>query len=541
MKKSVFLLLSGIFLLSSCGNTVKEETPSETGISATTVTETTESVETAESKSDASEEPDTQTTSPAANIEETTIVDDENVCIVSKLIDYSFAYPQMSLSITNKSDYTLYITPYINVNDYISSYGNSLYHTYYLLKPGEEKTESLNIFFDSEDDTDGPNWYSAINNPNEIDKIEIQFAIRSEEQENKGQVNIDFTSYPAVNYCTDPVLISTDSEEDSTIDPSGIEIANNDGIKVQFVTLATQNNNCGIIFFIDNSSDSNYLISSTESYVGDTLIPYNDNMYSGADYGLLYDAFGGKTPIFLNYYPAHKKGYIVLPVNADSVVNADTAQINFIFSPIKENLYEYNAIEWDGRMSNEKKEIIDEIKNGVTVKSSFDLSSSQSTESASTNNDHKRKRDASNWIDNSSDYDFNLVSEEIDGNPCNDATFFIAAMHDICGITLNKDNLTDLGGSYTYKATDDFYTTDGLTHPNDGIARHWQLTIKPKEGQSMEELQKNWDAALEENGYRQWGKKPSSFGWDGSSNQYRVSIYITYTDEQIFFAATGNY
>ena len=110
-------------------------------------------------------------------------------------------------------------------------------------------------------------------------------------------------------------------------------------------------------------------------------------MDSGADYGLLYDAFDGKTPIFLNYYPAHKKGYIVLPIEADSEFNVDTAQINFMFSPIKENLYEYSAIEWDGRMANEKKEITDEIKNGITVNSSFDLSSAQNTKADSQSNE----------------------------------------------------------------------------------------------------------------------------------------------------------
>ncbi|MGO5167577.1 hypothetical protein ACTQ5P_04525 [Bacillota bacterium LCP21S3_G6] len=336
-------------------------------------------------------------------------------------------------------------------------------------------------------------------------------------------MNIDLVEYPEFCYKTDNVEITTDAAEIEDNILSGTEILNQNGLNLQFLKVATKNDEEALIFFADNQSDKNYLIASDNVSVDGTVLnPVAESLQnSNIEGSLLDDAFPDKSLFFASYIPSGKKGYVVMKVPSGAIKSSSSeAAIEFGLVPLEEDLYEYEVLRADGRLEDLKNAITTEFRNVEIIERSFSLTGSST---ASVNN--AQSSSVGNFFNNSTDYNFNLVENGKNGKATDPDYFLSAVLNDVFEINIDDAKLSEICNEYSYRATDDVFSDNGSASAGDGFARNWYIQIGPAADQSTESFYKFWDEIFEENGYDQY-TSGSTKGW----STVHENFYFTATE-----------
>lgn len=451
----------------------------------------------------------------------TTLIDDEHLLAIAENLDYSTGYPKLNMSFQNKSDDAISVFVNMTVNDYVRCYGNEIYRDYVYLDKGESIEEAVNVFNYAVNGE--KSWYPEIQDPNVIHKVDISLSIQSYKTLYEGSTNIDFVEYPEFCYKTDNVEITTDATENEDKILSGTEILNQNGLNLQFLKVATENDAEALIFFADNQSDKNYLIASDNVSVDGTVLnPVAESLQdSNIKFSLLDDAFPDKSLFFASYIPSGKKGYVVMKVPSGAIKSSSSkAVIEFGLVPLEEDLYEYEVLRADGRLEDLKNAITTEFRNVEIIERSFSLTGSST---ASVNN--AQSSSVGNFFNNSTDYNFNLVENGKNGKATDSDYFLSAVLNDVFEIDIDDVKLSEICGEYSYSATDDVFSDNGSASAGDGFARNWYIQIGPAADQSTESFYKFWDEIFEENGYDQY-TSGSTKGW----STVHENFYFTATE-----------
>lgn len=467
---------------------------------------------------DAAEE---KNTPEEPEIPTTTLIDDEHLLAIAENLDYSTGYPKLNMSFQNKSDDAISVFVNMTVNDYVRCYGNQIYRDRIYLDKGESIEEAVDVINYAVNGEES--WYPEIQDPNVIHKVDISLSIQSYKTLFEGIMNIDLVEYPEFCYKTDNVEITTDAAEIEDNILSGTEILNQNGLNLQFLKVATKNDEEALIFFADNQSDKNYLIASDNVSVDGTVLnPVAESLQnSNIEGSLLDDAFPDKSLFFASYIPSGKKGYVVMKVPSGAIKSSSSeAAIEFGLVPLEEDLYEYEVLRADGRLEDLKNAITTEFRNVEIIERSFSLTGSST---ASVNN--AQSSSVGNFFNNSTDYNFNLVENGKNGKATDPDYFLSAVLNDVFEINIDDAKLSEICNEYSYRATDDVFSDNGSASAGDGFARNWYVQIGPAADQSTESFYKFWDEIFEENGYDQY-TSGSTKGW----STVHENFYFTATE-----------
>ena len=468
---------------------------------------------------DAAEE---KNTPEEPEIPTTTLIDDEHLLAIVENLDYSTGYPKLNMSFQNKSDDAISVFVNMTVNDYVRCYGNQIYRDRVYLDKGESIEEAVDVINYAVNGEES--WYPEIQDPNVIHKVDISLSIQSYKTLFEGIMNIDLVEYPEFCYKTNNVEITTDAAEIEDNILSGTEILNQNGLNLQFLKVATKNDEEALIFFADNQSDKNYLIASDNVSVDGTVLnPVAESLQnSNIEGSLLDDAFPDKSLFFASYIPSGKKGYVVMKVPSGAIKSSSSeAAIEFGLVPLEEDLYEYEVLRADGRLEDLKNAITTEFRNVEIIERSFSLTGSST---ASVNN--AQSSSVGNFFNNSTDYNFNLVENGKNGKATDPDYFLSAVLNDVFEINIDDAKLSEICNEYSYRATDDVFSDNGSASAGDGFARNWYVQIGPAADQSTESFYKFWDEIFEENGYYQY-TSGSTKGW----STVHENFYFTATED----------
>lgn len=449
------------------------------------------------------------------------MIDDEHLLAIAENLDYSTGYPKLNMSFQNKSDDAISVFVNMTVNDHVRCYGNQIYRDRIYLDKGESIEEAVDVINYAVNGEES--WYPEIQDPNVIHKVDISLSIQSYKTLFEGIMNIDLVEYPEFCYKTDNVEITTDAAEIEDNILSGTEILNQNGLNLQFLKVATKNDEEALIFFADNQSDKNYLIASDNVSVDGTVLnPVAESLQnSNIEGSLLDDAFPDKSLFFASYIPSGKKGYVVMKVPSGAIKSSSSeAAIEFGLVPLEEDLYEYEVLRADGRLEDLKNAITTEFRNVEIIERSFSLTGSST---ASVNN--AQSSSVGNFFNNSTDYNFNLVENGKNGKATDPDYFLSAVLNDVFEINIDDAKLSEICNEYSYRATDDVFSDNGSASAGDGFARNWYVQIGPAADQSTESFYKFWDEIFEENGYDQY-TSGSTKGW----STVHENFYFTATE-----------
>lgn len=284
----------------------------------------------------------------SAKISKTVVLDDANVKVTANRLysyrpnidnkedDYRMLYmysqiPCIEYTVTNKSDKTLELIPYVRINGFDTAYNLSDFgRGGIMVAPGKTVTKGIsliNVRGASPDST-----YFQIGDFRAPGEISVSFRVLSYDyylmvdgMEGKQPSSTiialqksgsNYTGYPYVYYNTEEKKIKTDryKKMNSKSPKGGTTVLNEKGIKIRYLktisgtddSMNKESRYKGYLFFVENNSKNGVLLS-----VKDDAVNINGSLHSYAKTEEQLKYFNGAKYLKLlrMYYPASGKGY----------------------------------------------------------------------------------------------------------------------------------------------------------------------------------------------------------------------------------------
>lgn len=454
-----------------------------------------------------------------ASIQETIILDDENITAVVTGIDYSYAYPMVTMTITNNrnSEYnSLTAQPRFAVNGCMTGHGNYygdaisihsgessnyaffLYdNEYYGIYPEESVIRSLDVavYIEGEGDT-----LYALNGEqltdDELDAVAAMLQVQRKAFSGHPewyQVQPDeYIDVPSLCYESEYVHIDTDLADASAgsiaAPESATALIDEAGCNLQFVELIqTLDGSYAYVLYAENSNDSAYTILCTNVSVNGTTLSAHSSQFYGMDGSDIQEGYRDydytySMPLYITNTDQRVSNGYGIPYAALSIAPGASA---YLILPLDKAGLAIDGVSMPFTTAEVSFSIASADSEPTLCTATIYADSAQAEPRPVDITQVSVESGLSTWIHNSTAYDYNLI-DQIYVKEADDAdtAFLAAALKDIAEI--DPDTLDPSAcRSYHYAATDALYVQgpgydsgqDPVVH--DGYARDWFLDLYP--------------------------------------------------------------
>lgn len=452
-----------------------------------------------------------------ASIQETVILDDENITAVVTGIDYFYAYPMVTMTITNNRSSGLTVQPRFAVNGCMTGHGNYygdaisihsgessnyaffLYdNEYYGIYPEESPIRSLDVAVHIEGD--GDVLYTLDGEQltgDELDTTEDLLQIQRKGLRNSPELWMvqpdEYIYVPGICYESEYVHIDTDLADASTgsiaAPDTATALLNEAGCSLQFIELIqTLDGSYAYVLYAENTNNSAYTILCTNVSVNGTALSAHSSQFYGMDGSdfqeWYYDnaAYPYSVPLYITNVDQRVSNGYGVPYAALTLAPGASA---YLILPLDKDGLAIDGVSTSFTTADVEFSIASADSEPVLCTATIHADSAQAEPRSVDITQVSVESGLSTWIRNSTAYDYNLLDQiyvkEADDT---DTAFLAAALKDIAEI--DPDTL-DLSAcqSYHYAATDGLYVQgpgydsgqDPVVH--DGYARDWFLDLYP--------------------------------------------------------------